>query len=188
MVLHRDEEPGLLDHAGGIEQLSEADATEIVCWLAQTGPRRHRARAANAVAAAFELGRRLAIARAETPERFKSAGDVAAWARPRIGHLNHEELWLIAVDGRGHLRATRCLAKGGLHGASVQPSDMLRAALRASGSAFILVHNHPSGDPTPSREDVIFTARVAEAARIAGLVLLDHVVVTRNAFACVAYA
>jgi DNA repair protein RadC len=58
--------------------------------------------------------------------------------------------------------------------------DPLRAALREGASAFVLVHNHPSGDPTPSAEDIAFTAKVARAARIVSTPLLDHVIVTRN--------
>ena len=92
---------------------------------------------------------------------------------------------MLAFDGRGHLRAARCIAKGGLHGASVRAADPLRAALRVDASAFVLVHNHPSGDPTPSHEDVVLTAQIARAAEIVGVALLDHVVVTRGGFACV---
>jgi DNA repair protein RadC len=114
-----------------------------------------------------------------------SPADVAAWAGPRIATLEHEELWMLALDGRGSLRAARCVAKGGLHGAAVRAADPLRAALRVHASAFVLVHNHPSGDPTPSKEDVHLTAQVAAAAAVVGVALLDHVVVTRDAFACV---
>jgi DNA repair protein RadC len=142
-------------------------------------------KSANAVAAAFELGRRAEIARAKIPERFDSAEKVAEWARPRLAYLPHEELWLLALDGRGHARATRCLARGGIHGAAVRAADPLRVALRVGASAFVLVHNHPSGDPTPSKEDVMLTMRVAEAARIVGIVLLDHIVVSKGGFSCV---
>jgi DNA repair protein RadC len=65
----------------------------------------------------------------------------------------------------------------------VAPRDPLRAALREGASAFVLVHNHPSGDPTPSREDISFTAAVADAARVVATPLVDHVIVTRSEFA-----
>jgi DNA repair protein RadC len=177
----------LLERAGGLERLSRADALEIASHLTPQRARVAR-EAARAVAAAFELGRRVEIARNERPQRLTSPEDVATWARPRLATLAHEELWMLGVDGRGHLRAARCIAKGGLHGAAVRPADPLRAALRIDATAFVLVHNHPSGDPTPSREDERFTAQIAAAAKVVGLALLDHVVVARDGFSCVAVA
>jgi DNA repair protein RadC len=66
-------------------------------------------------------------------------------------------------------------------------ADPLRLALRTGASGFVLVHNHPSGDPVPSKEDVAFTRRVAEAAVVVGIPLLDHVVVARGGFASVPF-
>ncbi|MBX3200960.1 MAG: JAB domain-containing protein [Labilithrix sp.] len=186
----------LLERAGGLERLACAGAFEIAAHLEGRDldalDRRRAARPgraalarARSLAAAFELGRRLERARARPPEKLMSADAVAAWAQPRIGALAHEELWMLALDGRGHLRASRCVALGGLHGAAVRAADPIRAALRADASAFVLVHNHPSGDPTPSREDAVLTAEVAAAAQVAGVPLLDHVVVARGGFACV---
>jgi DNA repair protein RadC len=186
----------LVEHAGGLERLATADAFEIAAWVeardpdrvrraSRASPRRASLAKARALSAAFELGRRLEIARAGPQRRLASASEVAAWATPRLSSLTHEELWMIALDGRGHMRAARCVARGGLHGAAVRAADLLRAALRADASAFVLVHNHPSGDPTPSREDVALTTRVAAAAAVVGVVLLDHVVVARSGFACV---
>lgn len=187
----------LLARAGGLAALARADALEIGAWLDRRDldaverpahvPRSSRAvmGKARSLAAAFELGRRLERERSSSAERLASAAEVAAWAGPRIGALAHEELWMLALDGRGHLRAARCVAKGGLHGAAVRASDPIRCALRADASAFVLVHNHPSGDPTPSREDILLTARVAAAGRVVGMTLLDHVVVARTGYACV---
>jgi DNA repair protein RadC len=70
----------------------------------------------------------------------------------------------------------------------VRPADPLRLALRAAASGFVLVHNHPSGDPTPSAEDIAFTRRVAAAAAIVGTPMLDHVVVAREGFSSVPFA
>jgi DNA repair protein RadC len=99
--------------------------------------------------------------------------------------LAHEELWMLAVDGRGHLRAARCVARGGLHGASTRAVDPVRAALRVDATAFVLVHNHPSGDPTPSGEDIVLTEHVANVAAIAQVPLLDHVIVARDGYCSV---
>jgi DNA repair protein RadC len=78
------------------------------------------------------------------------------------------------------MRAARRVASGGIHGLHVAPRDVLRMALREAAAGFVLVHNHPSGDPAPSREDVTFTRMVAEAAAVVGVPMLDHVVVARR--------
>jgi DNA repair protein RadC len=72
------------------------------------------------------------------------------------------------------------VAQGGLHGCALTPGDVLRPAVRDGGSAFVLVHNHPSGDPFPSREDVAMTRLVAAAGELLGVPLLDHVIVARG--------
>ena len=169
-----------------LAELARADPFALADAIA---PRRtaRTLRAARALAAAFELGRRAEIARVEARELMASPADVARWAGPRLVDLAHEELWMLGVDGRGHVRAARCVARGGLHGAAFRPADPLRAALRVDASAFILVHNHPSGDPTPSREDVVVTEEIARAGHAAGVALLDHVVVARSGFACVPF-
>lgn len=129
---------------------------------------------------AVELGMRVAseLATVSAPP-LPDPLAVAAWGT-RLLPLDHEELWLLALDGRNGLRAARRVAAGGLHGLSVALGDPVRIALRSGASAFVLVHNHPSGDPTPSPEDERFTTRVAEAATLIGIPLVDHVVVARG--------
>ncbi len=135
------------------------------------------------IAAAIELGRRaFAVSQKPPPIRFPEGRAVHAWARGHLSTLDHEELWILALDGGNGLRAARRVATGGLHGIFVSARDPLRIALREGASAFILVHNHPSGDPTPSREDVEFTERIAHAADVVATPLVDHVVVARASF------
>jgi DNA repair protein RadC len=81
------------------------------------------------------------------------------------------------------LRAARRVAEGGLHGCAVDPRDILRAALREAASAFVLVHNHPSGDPAPSDEDISLTNMVARAGAVLGTPLVDHVIVAAGGHA-----
>src|SRR5262249_14835030 len=94
-----------------------------------------------------------------------------------LGALDHEQIWALSLDGRNGLRASRRVAEGGLHGCSIDPRDVLRAVVRDAASAFVLVHNHPSGDPTPSGEDLELTRRIARAADTLGTPLVDHVIV-----------
>ena len=133
------------------------------------------------VAAALELGRRcLERGMADEAEVVGSFESVARWARPRLTRLDHEQVWLLVLDGRNRLRSAQRVAQGGLHGCSLTPGDVLRPAVRDGGSAFVLVHNHPSGDPLPSREDVAMTRLVAAAGELLGVPLLDHVIVARG--------
>lgn len=129
--------------------------------------------------AAFELGHRRQVALANIPA-FPGSRDVVAWAQPRIGHLVHEEVWLIALDLQNRSRGERMLSRGGTLGAAIRSSDVLRAGLELAASAIILVHNHPGGDPTPSADDVQFTERILEAADVVGVPLVDHVIVTAS--------
>ncbi len=133
------------------------------------------------LAAALELGRRaVQVASLESSPRLPDRAAVLAWARPRLATLDHEELWVLALDGRHGLRAARRVASGGIHGLHVGVRDVLRVALREAASAVVMVHNHPSGDPTPSDEDVAFTRAVVEGAAVVGTPLIDHVVVARQ--------
>jgi DNA repair protein RadC len=133
------------------------------------------------LAAAIELGRRaIDAASSEAPRRLADREAVERWARPRLATIDHEELWLLAVDGHYGLRAARRVASGGIHGLHVGTRDPLRIAIREAASAFVLVHNHPSGDPTPSAEDVAFTGSLADAAALVGTPLLDHVIIARR--------
>jgi DNA repair protein RadC len=97
---------------------------------------------------------------------------------PRIGWLDYEEMWVVPLDGRNGIRSTRRVAQGGLHGCSVTARDIFRAALAGAASAIVLVHNHPSGDPSPSTEDIALTKAVMAAAVVVGIPLVDHVIVT----------
>lgn len=136
---------------------------------------------ATRIAAAVELGRRaLLVALAEEREVLDCFERVANWARPRLGTLEHEEVWLLSLDGKYGLKSARRIAQGGLHGCALLTRDVLSPALRDGASAIILVHNHPSGDPTPSAEDIAMTSAVRAAAELIGVPLLDHVVVART--------
>ena len=165
----------LLDEYGGVGGLARAGLGELAERLG-VGP----AKGAR-LAASIELGRRASFAASlEPPHKFPDHAAVVSWARTRLASLDHEELWLLALDGRHGLRAARRVASGGIHGLHVGPRDALRAALREAASAFVLVHNHPSGDPTPSDEDVAFTQAIARGGTLVGTPLLDHVIIARR--------
>jgi DNA repair protein RadC len=130
------------------------------------------------LAAAVELGRRLGL-RATCPGRsLANARAVAEFLAPRLGRRDEEQMWVLSLDGQNQLRGSRCVAQGGVHSLAVSPADILRAALCDAAAGFVLAHNHPSGCPRPSEQDVDTTARVATVADALGVPLLDHVIVT----------
>jgi DNA repair protein RadC len=133
------------------------------------------------IAAGLELGRRAAFSDFARDRAVVGSFDhVVEWARPRLAGLDHEEVWLLGLDGRNGLRSARRVAQGGLHACALTARDVLRPALRDAASAIVLVHNHPSGDAGPSPEDVEMTRALAAACGVVGVPLLDHVVVARD--------
>jgi DNA repair protein RadC len=133
------------------------------------------------IMAGLELGQRALLRHLSAQElRLASFDEVARWARPRLAGLDHEEVWLLSLDGRNGLRSARRIGQGGLHGCALTPRDVLHPAVRDAASSIVLVHNHPSGDPTPSVDDIEMTRAVARASRVLGIELLDHVVVARD--------
>lgn len=110
----------------------------------------------------------------------KSAADVAAIAHAMIGDSPVEKLLAIMVNGRNQVTAIVVLAQGGISAVSASTRDVLRPVLTHQASAFILAHNHPSGDSTPSGDDYLFTRAIQKAADVVGVPLLDHVIVTSD--------
>ena len=165
----------ILSESGGLAMLAQKDAAEMA-ERRGLGP----AKAARIVAA-LELGRRSCQALADHGRPVIDSLDaVESWARPRLTCLEHEEVWFLGLDGRNRLRAARRVGQGGLHGCSLLAGDILRPAVKTGASALVLVHNHPSGDPSPSQADVTMTQTLATACEIVGVALLDHVVVARS--------
>jgi DNA repair protein RadC len=165
----------LLDHSGGLTGVARLGPHGLA-ERRGIGPAK-----AVRILSALELGKRAAErALSERRETITSFDAVVEWARPRVAALDHEEVWLLALDGRNGLRTVQRVGQGGLHGCALTPRDVLRPAVRDGASAIILLHNHPSGDPTPSTDDVQMTAALASACSIVGVELLDHVVVARG--------
>ena len=167
----------LLDKVGDVASVARLGYGELSRMVGERGARR--------LMCAMAIGRR--STQQSFVARFDDAAAVQAWARGRLAYLEHEELWMLALDGRNGLRAARCVAKGGAHALSLRAKDILSSALRENARAILLVHNHPSGDPTPSDADATFTREIAESAAIVGVPLLDHVVVARERFATVPF-
>jgi DNA repair protein RadC len=113
--------------------------------------------------------------------RIVRSEDIGAIYSKRLGGLEYEVVIAVALDGRGQVIDEIGVSTGGQHGAAVTPSDVFRPLIRSGASSVILVHNHPSGDPTPSVEDIAMTRALASVGNVVGIALLDHVVVAARA-------
>jgi DNA repair protein RadC len=126
--------------------------------------------------AAVELGRRLAREQLLDHEPLSRPVDVARYLALRYHTSDQEVMGALFLDARSLLLGEREMFRGTLSRISVEPREILRECLQRGASAIYLFHTHPSGDPEPSAEDLLFTRRMAEAAEIVGLRLVDHVV------------
>ena len=177
LVLGRDHPAGptseeVLRRAGGLEGLGRV-GPGLFADIPGLGDAR-----ALRLMAAVEIGRRVIVRCARPRTALPTPAAVAAHLAPRVGQLEHEQMWVLSMDGRNRLRGLRCVAQGGLHSCVVTAREILRTALADGASGFVLAHNHPSGEPSPSLDDIEMTRAVAEAADVIGLPLLDHVIVT----------
>ena len=130
-----------------------------------------------------ELATRYEVGRLEAPadERtIRSPADVAAYLGAELADLAQEQLRVVLLDTKNHVLAMPLVYQGGVNATVVRVGDCFRDAVAAGAVALILVHNHPSGDPTPSPEDVRLTTEVARAGDLLGIDLLDHVVIGRQ--------
>lgn len=160
----------VLQHFGGLRALARASIEEI-----QQIPGVGRVKAIE-TKAALELGKRLADHREPERPRIRSARDVADLLMVRYKDAENEELKCLLLNTKNEVLRVIDVSRGGLDGTTAIPRDVFRQAVREGASAVIVCHNHPSGDPEPSRNDVELTERLAKAAEILGLRLLDHVV------------
>jgi DNA repair protein RadC len=160
----------LLD-AYGLDRLGSLLGAELAA-APRVGPRR-----AAAVAAAFELARR-ANARWPLPGwRVRTPADVAERLVPEMRHLDREELLVCLLNTRNVVLARSTVYVGNLAGSPVRVGEVYREAVRRQAAAVIVAHNHPSGDPSPSGDDLRITADLADAGRLLDIELLDHLVI-----------
>jgi DNA repair protein RadC len=132
---------------------------------------------ASLILAALELGRRAIAGRPERGQRVAGASEVWTYFRSRLAPLSVEEFWALGLDVRHRMQTEHCLARGSLTGVEIHPRDVFRPLIRQAAAAVIFVHNHPSGDPAPSRADIELTGRLREVGDLCGIPVLDHVVV-----------
>jgi DNA repair protein RadC len=138
--------------------------------------------AAERVVAAFTLARGLAAARLPRRPALRTPRRVFEVVRMRLLGVEEERFLALLVDGKHRLQRVVTVSIGTLSSSIVHPREVFRAAVREAASAVIVVHNHPSGDPEPSAEDLAVTRRLSAAGRLVGIPLLDHLVVGDGRF------
>ena len=135
------------------------------------------------IKAALELSKRLEADVGEKPQQvLKSPEDVAAVMRSKSKGKKKEHFWVICLDTRNRLISWKQVSVGSLDTSIVHPREVFREAISCSAASVIFVHNHPSGDPEPSKEDVELTKRLAKAGEIIGIDVLDHIIVCDSSY------
>jgi DNA repair protein RadC len=170
----------LLAAYGSLGELASRDAAELA-GRRGVGP----ARAAR-LAAAFELTRRLRARTPGTRTVLSAPAQVYAAFGPLMEDLKREVFRVALLDAQNGLLRDHVISQGTLSASLVHPRDVFKPAIVESAASVILLHNHPSGDPTPSREDVRLTRQLVECARLLDLRVHDHVVIGRGRYASLA--
>ncbi len=142
--------------------------------LGQLGIGRVRA---SALVAAFELCRRMPASGGPERPIFRAPEDVALVFLPKLRDLQHEEFWVLLLSTSNQLIREKCITSGTLNSSLVHPRECFAEALKEKAASVIFVHNHPSGNPEPSQEDLSITRQLTEAGKILGIPVYDHIIV-----------
>jgi DNA repair protein RadC len=156
------------------ESLRALDAASIaeLCQTKGIGPAK-----ATSIKAAFELGKRLSAESATRKIKITGPADVVRHYQPRIQHLRREVFKAILLDTKHQILKDVTVSEGSLSASLVHPREAFLPAIKESAAAIIFLHNHPSGDPTPSVEDKELTRRLADVGQLVGISVLDHIII-----------
>lgn len=164
---------------GGVIAVSRATPRELAQVVGIGAARATR------IAAAFELGRR-AVEAEQRRETVAHPEDVFRVVGPRLAGLQQEVFLALGLDIRNGLLDVVEVARGTVHGVEVHPREVFRPLIRMAAAGAVLVHNHPSGNPTPSTDDVELTDRMRSVGELLGIPIVDHVVIGDHTFTSIA--
>jgi len=166
----------ILQRFGSLTAVASAPVEELA-GLPGVGPVK-----AQILKVALELGRRLTAEQVPRDVPVRTPADVATLMRETVRPLEQEVFWVLLLDAKNRLKSKPQVISHGLLDASlVHPREVFQVAIRANAAAMILVHNHPSGDPTPSAEDVRVTRQLVGAGGVVDIKILDHIVIGKGA-------
>jgi DNA repair protein RadC len=166
----------LLMQSGGLRGLQRTSYTDL-CAVRHIGPAK-----AALLLAAVELGRRLAVSEAEEAPSVSSPAAAAGLVQYEMGALEQEHLRTILLDVRNRLIRIHEVYRGSLTTSLIRTGEVFREAIKANAAGVIVVHNHPSGDPSPSAEDIAMTRTLVDAGRLLDIPVLDHLIIGRGSF------
>jgi DNA repair protein RadC len=167
----------MLKEIGDLRKLSALTVGELCSQFHGVGP----ARAAQ-LKAALELARRYSKELSQPRPRLSNSELVFLHFHESFLGKTKEELWVAALDMKNRLIIKAEVSKGTLSGSLVHPREVFHVAIRNAAAGIILLHNHPSGDPAPSPEDRKVTLQIAEAGKLLGIPLLDHIIIGNNKY------
>jgi DNA repair protein RadC len=166
----------LLDTFGGISGLHRAPFEEV-CKQHGIGI----AKAAQ-IKAAIELGRRMNLEELGERHTIHNPEDAAILLSYEMSALEQEELWVLSLDTRNRYLDTQHVYKGSLNSSQLRVGELFRQAIRLNAASIVVAHNHPSGDPTPSPDDIAVTRAIVGAGKLLDIEVLDHLVIGQGRF------
>jgi DNA repair protein RadC len=134
------------------------------------------------IAAAFEIGRRLARSSNAERTRINGPEDVAEYMQPHLAHLKREVFEVLLLNSANIVQKQVRISEGNLNASIVHPREVFKAAIDGLAASVILVHNHPSGNPEPSNEDKMITRQLVESGRILGIPVHDHIIIAGRTY------
>jgi len=161
----------ILNHYGGIKGLNYSGIADLIS-IKGVG----KAKAVQ-IMAVLELSKRLAALNSDEKEVIKTPEDVANLVMPELRFFTQEVFKLVLLDIKNQVLALPVISKGGLSSSIVHPREVFKEAIKKSAAAVILVHNHPSGIPEPSKDDIKITRCLIDAGNIIGIDVLDHIII-----------
>ena len=166
----------LLNVFGSLENLDQASVTEM-CQVKGIGS----AKAAQ-IKAALEVGKRMASKPTDIKNKLKSSRAFVDQFAPFLKNLKKEIVKIVLLDPKLQYIKDLTISEGSLNASIVHPREVMIPAIRESAASFALIHNHPSGDPTPSQQDFEITHRLNKTGKIVGIHMVDHIIIGGNGF------
>ncbi|MTI81534.1 MAG: JAB domain-containing protein [Firmicutes bacterium] len=134
------------------------------------------------IKAALELGKRMALSPTAKRVTIQSPDDAASLVMENMRYLDREHFCVLLLNTKNHVISIETISIGTLNSSVVHPRELFKVVIKRSSAAVILMHNHPSGDPAPSKEDINITKRIIESGDILGISVLDHLIIGDNKF------
>ncbi len=166
----------LVTHYGGLKGIASASFEEL-CEIKGIGT----AKAAQ-IKAAFEIGRRFSQTIDTEKDRIRCSEDVKNLFWHKMRTYDKEHFMIVLLDTKNRIIKTETVTIGILDSSIIHPREVFKSAIKSSAASVILVHNHPSGDPAPSRNDTSATIKLREAGELVGISVLDHVIIGEKGY------